>query len=232
MGVIIDDTSKSRKGLDAAEYRFFGQIQIVLAESAKSIHELNLPNELQTICGVDAAYSPGNHVVTVATTLDTATGKVLEQLEYQGNATFPYVPGFFFLREGPFAYEVISKLRNRPSLVCFDAHGMAHPRHLGLATICGMALGIQSVGIAKSKLMGRSRSYKPEIAKLVDEKSRLLGFVRRGADGRKTYWSPGYAISTKELESVMLKYGTICLQSITESHVRARMVLHSNSLGQ
>jgi deoxyribonuclease V len=38
--------------------------------------------------------------------------------------------------------------------VIFDAHGLAHPRRLGLASQLGLFLQVPSVGCAKSRLVG------------------------------------------------------------------------------
>ena len=85
---------------------------------------------------------------------------VNETSTYEEKFTFPYISGSFFLLEGPFVVAAVKKLENRPDLVCFDAHGLAHPRSKGLAAICGMVLGIPSIGIAKSALIGKKLHYK------------------------------------------------------------------------
>jgi deoxyribonuclease V len=136
--------------IDEAERLFFENLQLLLKrEKVKSSKK----RKYERICGVDAAYGEDNSVYAVASVFDAGNRK-LERSEYSGKATFPYEPGLFFLREGPFACKALAKLTVKPDLVCFDAHGYAHPRRLGLATICGMISDVPSIGLSKSKLVG------------------------------------------------------------------------------
>ena len=69
-------------------------------------------------------------------------------------ATFPYVPGLLAFREGPVVLEALGKLEGQLDVMIFDAHGLAHPRRMGLATHMGILLDIPTVGCAKSRLCG------------------------------------------------------------------------------
>jgi deoxyribonuclease V len=132
---------------DPAEVAFFAKLQEILSRRS-----VRFPRELSRVCAVDAAYS-GDFIVAVASLFED--GVPAETSTYSGRCTFPYVSGAFYLREGPFAVEAVNGLESRPQLVCFDAHGAAHPRLAGMATVCGMVLGIPSVGMAKSLLVGK-----------------------------------------------------------------------------
>jgi deoxyribonuclease V len=213
--------------LDVAERDFFEQIQELLSareqSHKKKKRKSKVVKKFRIICGVDAAYSSDDRVVAVASVLDSESGELLEQNEYSGVSNFPYVPGLFFIREGPFVTEALRGLKKKePDLVCFDAHGLAHPRRLGLATICGMILKIPSIGIAKTKLVGEEEPYKRDLDRLIEEKEKTLGFVSAHPSGKKRYWSPGYSISISELERIIENYGDTCLDSIQRSHLRAR----------
>jgi deoxyribonuclease V len=197
--------------LDYAEQLFFEKLQVFL-EGKK----VKRSREIRRISGVDASYD-GDNVAAVASVVDSK-GKLLEQAACKGHATFPYVSGLFFLREGPFVTEAVRKLRKKPDLLCFDAHGLAHPRRRGLATICGIILGIPSIGIAKSKLVGEIERYKPGLARVVYEGINV-GFV---TENPKRFWSPGFSISIAELESLILENRVTCLTSILESHNSAK----------
>jgi deoxyribonuclease V len=163
---------------------------------------------------VDAVYGEDDSVYAVASVIDTKNQKLVEHAEYSGSATFPYVSGLFFLREGPFACEVISKLLVKPDLICFDAQGYAHPRRQGLATICGMISGIPSIGISKSKLVGETQDFKGGLKKLELEKETL----RYVTSNPTRYWSMGFSVKQRELEKIIQNYGSICLRAIGESH--------------
>ncbi len=163
---------------------------------------------------MDGFYPQGNHVIASASLL-SESGQVLETHTYRGHFTFPYVSGIFFLHEGPFVVAAVRGLKERPHLVCFDAHGISHPRYLGLATICGMVLDIPSIGCAKSKLVGDVRPYKEGLDKIVLEDTQV-GFVTR-YEGVKRYWSPGFLVSMDELEGIILDHSEVCLKSIAEA---------------
>lgn len=178
----------------------------------------------QKICGVDAAYDD-DLVFAVASVFDIKNSNVIEKAEYTGRATFPYVPGLFFLREGPFACEVVSKLHAKPDLVCFDGHGYAHPRRQGLATICGMLLDIPSIGISKSRLVGEIQPYKMGLEKL-NYGTEILGYI---TSKPTRYWSTGFSVKLTELEQIIEDYGNICLRAMKESHQHAGKLRALNS---
>jgi len=86
-----------------------------------------------------------------------------------------------------------------------------------------MVLGIPSVGIAKSLLTGRVASGKGKVSRIVqDEKT--VGFVTT-TNGVSRYWSAGYSVGLRDLESVMKRYASICLSAMSESHRAARELL-------
>ncbi len=63
----------------------------------------------------------------------------------------------------------------------FDAHGLAHPRGLGLASHLGLFLDVPAVGCAKSRLVGEHDEPDPEkgsVAELVYRK-KVVGKVVR-----------------------------------------------------
>lgn len=186
---------------------FFAGLQTLLHAKARS-----LPKKISRICAVDASYR-SNRVAAVATA--AVDGLVVERSVYTGHFSFPYVAGLLHLHEGPFVTEAVKRLRVRPQLVCFDAHGAAHPRFMGLATISGMVLGIPSIGIAKSILVGRVEPSDEAIHRITYNGS-VVGFAT-GKGGAK-YWSPGYSVTLDDLERLMREQGSTCLRLMEESH--------------
>lgn len=151
-------------------------------------------------------------------------GQLAEKSSYTGSCSLPYVSGLFYLREGPFVTEAARRLRIRPQLLCFDAHGAAHPRSAGLATVCGMVLGIPSIGMAKSLLVGAvappRKGDNPCFERIVYEGT-TVGFVTKARTAR-TYWSAGYSINLRELKSIIRENGAVCLHAMSESDRVAR----------
>jgi deoxyribonuclease V len=207
-----------RESLDEAEASFFASLQTFLRSEAKPV-----PEKVSRICAVDAAYS-SDRVTAVAT--EAVDGEIVERSVYSGQFSFPYVAGLLFLHEGPFVTEAVRRLKVRPQLVCFDAHGAAHPRSAGLATICGMVLGIPSIGIAKSVLVGSLEAGEAPVRKII-YKGRVVGFA--AGDGGKKYWSPGYSVSLKRLETLIREQGPTCLSLMLESHRLARETMKASA---
>jgi deoxyribonuclease V len=193
--------------LDAAEVAFFADLQRIVSR-----RNTRCPKDVMRICAADAAYG-GDHVVAVASVFED--GRLLEESSYVGSCNLPYVSGLFYLREGPFVVEAIRELEARPQLVCFDAHGAAHPRFSGLATMCGMVLGIPSIGCAKSLLVGTVVSGRKGLDRIAYN-GRTVGYAAE-TDGRRRYWSPGYSVNLRELESIVRRYAPVCLCAMSES---------------
>ncbi len=65
---------------------------------------------------------------------------------------FPYIPGYLTYREFKFIRELAGEYSG---LLLVDGNGFLHPRHIGLASFTGVMLGIPTIGVAKSLLLGR-----------------------------------------------------------------------------
>jgi deoxyinosine 3'endonuclease (endonuclease V) len=101
-----------------------------------------------------------------------------------------------------------------------------------MATICGLVLGVPSVGVAKSRLFGEETAYKPGLKHIVHE-GITLGFSsreERGRGRRSRYWSPGYSVSITQLERIIKGKGALCLRALDEAHRLAANELRKNSL--
>ena len=213
------DSARPGELLDEAELRFFEGLQNLFA-----LGSVQLPKKLRRIIGADAAYRGR---VVVSTAVLSVNGAITDSYLYRARFTIPYVSGLFYVHEGPFVVAAIEGLGSRPQLLCFDAHGAAHPRSAGLATVAGMLLGIPSVGIAKSLLVGRvEKAGGSGIEKIVYEGD-VVGFVT-GRGKERRYWSPGYSVTLVELKWIISSYREACLQCLTEAH---RLSARSLELG-
>jgi len=208
------ESKKEHSSIDPAEKSFFERLQRLVDISPR----IGFPKSIKRICGTDAFYSSsssGSIVTAVASLLQAEDGRVLETCVHHGRSAFPYVSGIFFVHEGPFVVAAVEGLQQKPDLICFDAHGMSHPRGTGLATICGKILELPSIGVAKSRLVGEVVPYKEGLEKIV-YRSKEVGFLSRCNDIKlKRYWSPGYAVSMQELEEVISLYSEVCIKGIT-----------------
>ncbi|MFZ5983379.1 MAG: endonuclease V [Acidobacteriota bacterium] len=108
---------------------------------------------------------------------------------------FPYVPGLLAFREVPVLAEAFALLRVRPDAVLVDAQGTAHPRRFGSAAHLGVALGVPTVGCAKSRLCGEHREPGPErgaFTPLLLDGETVGAVLRTRAGVKPVYVSPGH----------------------------------------
>ena len=213
-------TDQRSPAMDPAETAFFSDLQRILWRK-----ERPLPKPLVRVCGVDAAYD-GDRVFASACLLER--GELVASALCEGTCSLPYVSGLFYLREGPFAVAALRSLKVRPQLVCFDAHGVAHPRSAGLAVVCGMVAGIPSIGIAKSLLVGQL-AQDHGVERIVYE-GRTVGLAT-GEGRARRYWSPGYSVSLAALPSIVRDVGPECIRALKEADSAARRARSISSSG-
>lgn len=133
----------------------------------------------------------------------------IERRSIRREIRFPYIPGLLVFREGPALLEVFAKLRTRPDLLLFDAHGYSHPRRFGLACHLSVVLDTPGIGVAKSILVGSHREP-PQRAggwsRLVHRGETIGAALRTRAGVRPVYISVGHRISLP----TAVKLATVC----------------------
>ena len=112
-----------------------------------------LKRDPKLIAGVDACFT-GRYAVVAASLFSYPGLEHLEDAVAKEMIRFPYIPGYLSFREGPAIIKALRKLKTQPDVVLFDGQGIAHPRHMGIASHVGVVLDIPSVGCAKSRLIG------------------------------------------------------------------------------
>lgn len=121
--------------------------------------------------------------------------------------SFPYVPGSLTFREGPAALAALERLADRPDLVIFDAHGLAHPRRMGLATHLGILLDIPAIGCAKSRLCGtyvEPDEHKGSWTRLTDGDEVIGAVVRTRDRVRPVFVSVGHRVDLEAAVALVL----------------------------
>ena len=122
--------------------------------SKKIILEDRLPKQVKMVAGVDVSYV-GELGIGAAVVLDYESLMLLESEVAICHVRMPYIPTLLSFREIPPAMAAIKKLKIQPDVFLVDAHGYAHPYRCGFASHLGLALGKPTIGVAKSRLIGK-----------------------------------------------------------------------------
>lgn len=149
-------------------------------------------------------FDPARMVHAALVTLD-ASGAVLATATESRRADFPYIPGYLGFREVPVLAACWARLDPKPDVILVDGQGLAHPRGLGLACHLGLVLGVPTIGVAKSLLVGEGEpGPEPGDAAPILWKGVAVGMAirtRRGA--RPIYVSVGHRVSIGTATAIM-----------------------------
>jgi deoxyribonuclease V len=117
--------------------------------------KLGGPRAVKLVAGTDVGFERGGGITRAAVALLSFPGLALVDYAIARLPTrFPYVPGLLSFREMPALLTAMRSLKATPDLILVDGHGYAHPRRFGIASHLGVYLGVPSVGVAKSRLVG------------------------------------------------------------------------------
>jgi len=164
---------------------------------------------VETVAAADVSAGRKNEMIAaVVVVMRLADGAVIEVRRAVLRAAWPYVPGCLSFREAPVVLKALRKVRTVPDLVLCDGQGRAHPRRLGLASHVGLALGVPTVGCAKSRLvgeptkpLGRARGSRTP---LVDGGERIGTVLRTRTGVKPVYVSVGHRIDLASAERWVL----------------------------
>lgn len=163
------------------------------------------------IAGVDISVNRWRGTGTAAVVVISYPSlEVAEIQTVNDKVTFPYVPGLLSFRELPLILPVFEKLKTTPDLIIMDGQGVAHPRRIGIASHLGLALGIPTIGCAKSRLIGEHKEpalKKGSWAWLTDADEVIGAVLRTRERVKPVYVSTGHMIN---LESAVHWVLTCC----------------------
>lgn len=150
------------------------------------------------VAGLDVHFSrTGETAYAAAAVIDTASLELVESAQAILPASFPYRTGFLSFREVPAALAVMRLLATPVDLVMADGQGRAHPRRFGLACHLGVLTGLPTIGVAKSRLLGRfaEPGEAPGDHTPLEDKGEIVGAVlRTKARCRPLFVSVGHRI--------------------------------------
>jgi deoxyribonuclease V len=175
-------------------------------------HQVILEDQLlllRTVAGIDVGFESGGTITrAVVVVLSFPELLVQEQVMALRPTTFPYVPGLLSFREVPAVLDAFDKLTILPDLILCDGQGIAHPRRFGIACHLGLIWDIPSIGVAKSRLVGKHAQVgeiRGARQPLIEDEE-VIGFVLRTRSGVKpVYVSPGHRVSMETSVDVVLR---------------------------
>jgi deoxyribonuclease V len=166
------------------------------------------PGPVRRIAGIDAHVSPSTGLTWAAVALVAFPSLELEESALAAVPTgFPYVPGYLSFREAPAVVEALALLRTPPDLLMVDGHGVAHPRGLGIASHLGVVTGLPSIGVAKSRLVGRCEDPGPakgDRTKLTYRGATIATVLRSRERARPLFVSTGHRIEAERALELVL----------------------------
>ena len=162
------------------------------------------------VAGVDCAFTADKQgVLAAAVVYDRIEQRIVEVAHAARPTSAPYIPGYLSFREGPTVLAALARLQHPFGVICFDAHGYAHPRRCGLASHIAIELDCPGVGIAKSRLVGAHDEPAPSAgstAPLIDPSTaEPIGLVLRTREGtRPIYISIGHRVDLDSARDLAL----------------------------
>jgi deoxyribonuclease V len=155
-----------------------------------------LPDNIRLVAGADVGYGRQSETAVAAVAVYTFPELELIQLiQIEDQASFPYVPGLLSFREIPLLLKAFQHLHHLPDVVLCDGQGLAHPRGLGLASHLGLWLNLPTVGCAKTRLVGAHGKVGPrqgQYRSLIHRGERVGVVLRTRAEVKPLFVSPGH----------------------------------------
>jgi deoxyribonuclease V len=153
-----------------------------------------LPAKIRLIAGVDVAYA-GNLSIGAVAVLDYGSLKTVESETASCSTVFPYIPTLLSFREIKPTLLSIYKLKTRPDIILVDGQGYAHPYRCGFASHLGILLRKPTIGVAKTKLLGKETNAKETITFLEDKGETIGARVMMKKGLKPVYVSVGNMVS-------------------------------------
>ncbi len=163
----------------------------------------------KTVAGIDVAFPERGEITRAAAVLLSFPElEVMDQATVELPTTLPYIPGLLSFRELPALLAALEKLDQQPDLVLCDGQGLAHPRRFGIACHLGVATGLITIGVGKSRLCGqfsepaRDRGASSPLL----DKDEVIGKVLRTRTGVKpVFVSIGHRINMDRAVELVLR---------------------------
>ena len=164
-------------------------------------------SRVRYVAGADVS-TQGDRGYATVVVLSFPNLSVVEVRGYEAHLDFPYVPGLLAFREIPPLVGALREVESEVDALILDAHGLAHPRGMGLASHLGLFLGVPTVGCAKTRLIGEHGEPGFEKGSTVDlvYRKKVIGrLVRTRKSVSPVYVSVGNNIDLDSAVNLVLR---------------------------
>ena len=175
---------------------------------SRQVRRRGRPAHIACVAGVDVGFEQDGMITKAAVAI--LSFPQLELVEVRVNrirTCFPYVPGLLSFRELPAVLPAFERLERLPDLVLCDGQGYVHPRRFGIACHLGVLLDVPTIGIGKTRLLGRHAAVpdrRGASTPLLHDGKVIGAVLRTRAGVRPLYLSVGHRIGlTHALDIVM-----------------------------
>lgn len=169
------------------------EVQNELSRIVSTVNDVGI---VERVAGVDTSVR-GDQMRAAVVILSFPDFDLFEVSVAERKPPFPYVPGLLSFREAPAVLEAFERIRVEPDLIMVDGQGIAHPRRFGIAAHVGVILDKPTIGVAKSRLVGRHDEVGAEpgsTAYLYDDNDIIGIALRTRARSRPIYVSVGHKL--------------------------------------
>ena len=164
------------------------------------------PSGVRYVAGADVS-TQGEMAYATVVVLEFPGLSLVEVKGYEAPLGFSYVPGLLSFRELPSVVGALEKIESAVDALILDAHGLAHPRRLGLASHLGIFLDVPTIGCAKSRLVGHFEQPGRQKGSATDlvHRGEVVGSALRTRDGvSPVYVSVGSGIDLRSSVRLVL----------------------------
>ena len=106
-------------------------------------------DDLQLVGGIDVSVKENVSQAAIVVLTYPAL-EVIERVNASIPTPFPYIPGLLSFREGAVIIDALRQLKHAPDVFIVDGQGIAHPRHIGIASHIGLWIDVPTVGCGKT----------------------------------------------------------------------------------
>jgi len=186
--------------------------------ASQVIRQGNLPHP-RYVAGVDVGFEDNNQTTRAAVAvLSYPQLELIDHAIARRPTTFPYIPGLLSFREIPAILDALALLTIEPDVLLCDGQGLAHPRRLGIACHLGLITDLPTIGVGKTRLIGRYQD--PENEKgawspLIDKDECIGAVLRSRTNVKPIYISLGHRLSLES--AIQLVMGCLTRYKLPET---------------